>query len=197
MAAFDRDRDAILLWDQHQGRELYRNRFFSKLSACDPGGALLAAAMIRFAQRWSVASMGRPVPEVDTHHGCYRLSASHLPAGLFGRDEALVVAAQRIDPALPSARQLAAGWGLSFREAEIALALAHGQTDVSIARTLGISPHTDTTPSTFSRSSESTRGRRSECACWRPRMFTVRMLIRDRLGRALRSVGPSVARTVG
>jgi DNA-binding CsgD family transcriptional regulator len=142
IAAFDRDRDAVLVWDPHQGRELYRNRCFSQLTACDPGGPPLAAAMTRFAQRWSVASLGRQVPEVDTHHGWYRLSASHLPAGLFGRDEVLIVAAQRIDPALPTARQLAVVWGLSSREAEVVLALARGQTDVSIARTLGISPHT-------------------------------------------------------
>lgn len=142
MAAFDGGRDAVLVWDPRQGRELYRNRCFIELTACDPGGALLAAAMIRFAQRWSAASIDRPVPEVDTRNGCYRLSASHLPAGLFGRDEALVVAALRLDPALPSARQLAAGWGLTSREAEIALALAQGGTDLSIAQTLGISPHT-------------------------------------------------------
>jgi DNA-binding CsgD family transcriptional regulator len=142
MAAFDRSRDAVLVWDPRQGQELYRNRFFRELTACDPGGAPLAGAMIRFAQRWSGASMGRPGPDVNTHHGRYHLSASHLPAGLFGRDEALVVAAQRLDPALPSAWQLAAGWGLTAREAEIALALAQGGTDVTIARTLGVSPHT-------------------------------------------------------
>jgi DNA-binding CsgD family transcriptional regulator len=154
-AAFDGGRDAVLVWDPRQGRELYRNRCFIEPTACDPGGALLAAAMIRFAQRWSAASIGRPVPEVDTRNGCYRLSASHLPAGLFGRDEAL---------ALP------AGWGLTSREAEIALALAQGGPDLSIARTLGISPHTvrHHAEHIFSKLGI-TRGRRLRSACWGPR----------------------------
>ena len=142
MAVFDGGRDAVLIWDPHRGRELYRNRIFIELTAGDPGGSALATAMIRFARLWSAASLRRPEPEVDTRYGRYRLSASHLPPGLIGRDEALIVAAQRLDPALPTARQLVAGWGLTRREAQIALALASGRTDASIALTLGISPHT-------------------------------------------------------
>ena len=109
---------------------------------------------------------------MDTRYGRYRLSASHLPAGLIGRDEALIVAALRLDPALPTARRPSPLDGDSLRrEAQIALALASGRTDASIALTLGIvSPHTirHHAEHIFSKLGIHSRKAIRAFACWKP-----------------------------
>jgi DNA-binding CsgD family transcriptional regulator len=71
----------------------------------------------------------------------YRLLGSYLPEDVFGTDGVLVLV-ERLRPILPAEAQLRNRFGLTNREAEIALLLAEGLTDAAIAERLAISPHT-------------------------------------------------------
>jgi DNA-binding CsgD family transcriptional regulator len=161
LAAFDAKRSAlvatldgltegVLIWDGSGGRELYRNRALGEMASADPQGERLVAAAIRLAggliARGIVAMQAAQPPrvltELVTAAASYRLRASLLPAGGFSRDGTVMVAVERTTPALPTPAQLQAVFGLSDREASIALWLSTGATDVAIAEAVGLSPHT-------------------------------------------------------
>mgnify|MGYP002780665409 CR=1 FL=1 len=80
--------------------------------------------------------------ELRTAHAAYRLRATLLREGLVTAQPAVLVALQRLTPAAPCAATVRARFGLSQKEAEVAVHLARGESNDAIARALFISPHT-------------------------------------------------------
>ena len=72
----------------------------------------------------------------------YVLRSALLAAGLFDGDASVVTAIQCSTPELPDAARLRVRFGLTAREAEVALLLAHGASNKSIAARLRISMST-------------------------------------------------------
>lgn len=135
------------------GRERFRSQALCDLLAADPERERLSAAMEQIAAaaggvrraetKTAIAETPRPpAREITTAHAPYRVLATLLPAGLYGADPAVLVALERTAPALPEPRTLIARYGLTAREAEVALLLARGTSNRQIARRLEISPHT-------------------------------------------------------
>lgn len=133
------------------GRLLFRSRGCERLLRDEPTSNEFLAAMEELARG---RSAHRPLHrrksadrdwtnsrEVTTERGTYRLWASSLPPTLFGT-EAVLVEVDRRDRGLPTAEQVQARFGLSPREAEVALLLAEGLDNKTIAERLHISPHT-------------------------------------------------------
>jgi DNA-binding CsgD family transcriptional regulator len=142
--------EGVLVCDRSLGRTLHRNRALEDMLVADPEGSTLAAAAERLARGLSGATRAarhlQPglvvLSEIATTAARYRLRASLLPPGVVNRDGALLVAVERTTPAIPTAAQLAVAFGLTRREASIALRLGIGGSDRAIAEALGLSPHT-------------------------------------------------------
>lgn len=79
--------------------------------------------------------------DLETSGACYRLTASYAPPDLLG-GEAVIVRAARTQLTLPSAMRLAARYGLTPRQAQVALLVAQGYTNKELAAELVISPGT-------------------------------------------------------
>lgn len=135
------------------GRERHRNAALVRLLGADPErvqveGALglLAADLRRLAfPRWGEGAAGpaRFEREVRTARSRYTLRASVVPAGAFGPGEAAVVSvAADFPPALPPPDALRQRFGLTAREAEVALLLAEGLTNDAVADRLFVAPKT-------------------------------------------------------
>jgi DNA-binding NarL/FixJ family response regulator len=145
--AFDANPDPLLVYDTATDRELYRNHALARLAAQDHEAPALLAAMIRLARRMGSPTSKAWVPppatlDVATALTSYRLSASHLPATIFGSERTVLIAAERAQQPLPSIPELMREWRLTRREAQVALALARGESDGAIAQVLEVSPHT-------------------------------------------------------
>ncbi|HET7458830.1 MAG TPA: helix-turn-helix transcriptional regulator [Gemmatimonadaceae bacterium] len=124
------------------GRELYRNRALDRWLATD--AATLPAALadaVHHAARAADGPAPRGAPPA-TAGGRYRLAARLLAPGAFDRATTVLVVVERTGAALPSADVLRARFGLTPREAEVALRLAVGDSDGEVAGTLGVSHHT-------------------------------------------------------
>lgn len=147
---FDSIRKALAVFGPG-GRVLFRSRGLDRLLSEDPGPGALSADMERLARSvtpWR-ARRGRKssVPrwsntaEVTTGRSVYRLWASRLRAALFGVG-AVLVQVERAGSLLPPASEVQAHFGLTRREAEVALLLAEGLDNQTVAKRLSISPHT-------------------------------------------------------
>ena len=139
--------DGAAVWDR-AGNCRYRNRALIDLLAADTERALLERRLADVAQRTLARPVGnRHATALDagdvtlvTAANRYRLQATYV-AGLGAGEPwvlVLVWAARR----LPSASLLRARYGLTPRQSEVAQRLAEGQSDVVIARALGISRRT-------------------------------------------------------
>lgn len=89
------------------------------------------------------APLGPAEPRVEVRGAVagYSLLAGYLDPELLGV-AGILVTVERHGSLLPSIRQLEARFALTAREAEVALLLARGLTDATIAERLTISPHT-------------------------------------------------------
>jgi DNA-binding CsgD family transcriptional regulator len=73
----------------------------------------------------------------------YTLTPTIMPPAVFSLGESiLVLVTARGKPTLPAPEQLVERFGLTPREAEVALRIASGATRESIAAELQVSPHT-------------------------------------------------------
>jgi DNA-binding CsgD family transcriptional regulator len=79
---------------------------------------------------------------VATAAGRYFISVAAAGAGEPADDWVFVVSVERVVTELPSTGELRARFGLTQREAEVALLLAHGSDNGTIAESLGVSAHT-------------------------------------------------------
>ncbi len=140
------------------GRTLQRNHALLRLLATEPEAATiqvaadaLAATLVQALAggatgRGSRAFGGRPPRasgEVRTGEGCYRLFGTVLePGARPGPGTRLLLVVEPCAQRLPDPISLRRRFGLSRREAEVALLLAQGGRNTQVAARLGISPHT-------------------------------------------------------
>ncbi|MEP7065560.1 MAG: helix-turn-helix transcriptional regulator [Gemmatimonadota bacterium] len=155
-ATMDLMSDGIAIYDGATGAELHRNpALVSLLAAEQEAGVVeervrkLARSLCELAQFADGGSRGRrplrTTPAFDdlrTSAARYMLRASLLPPSVFARERVVLVAVDRAGVSLPTAQALQNRFGLTPREAQVALRLALGDSDAKLARTLGVSPHT-------------------------------------------------------
>lgn len=133
------------------GSELVRNVAMGHLLRLEPDPERLMQQVRSFAQRILPLLDGRAPVDVagaaGTHRvrtgaASYLLRGAFLPAGSFGGLPAIWVTVQPAQARLPPVELLRERFGLTAREAEVALLLARGGTNKAIARELGIRPAT-------------------------------------------------------
>jgi DNA-binding CsgD family transcriptional regulator len=105
-------------------------------SVVSPDGETVATPSLELGRIGAVAT------DISTAAGGYHLRAIRLCPGLFGSDGSVLVIADRLpDDAVDRAR-IRERFGLTEREAEVAVLLADRRRNAEIARALGISVHT-------------------------------------------------------
>jgi DNA-binding CsgD family transcriptional regulator len=106
----------------------------------------LTADLCRQAETGSEEPKGEPkgngIREVLTPGALYRLRGRIAPEGVVMHHPSVVVTVERSAVGFPSEQQIRDRFGLSQREAMVALLLAQGQSNSRIAATLSISAHT-------------------------------------------------------
>ena len=155
-AAEARRRSATLLDAIHEGaavfdfacRRLHQNHALLRMLAADPEQDTLARAVTRMAVGLTEGPLvpeplGRaPASEVRTAHARYRLAATVLPEGTCGAGRSVIVTVLRAGPEPLCASTVAERFGLTRREADVALQLVEGRSNAEIASALDISTHT-------------------------------------------------------
>lgn len=82
------------------------------------------------------------VREITTARASYRVRGSLAGAGLMGPGTALLVLLEQTSPDLPSDAAIQERFGLTRKEARVALLMAEGKSNEEIAKALFISFHT-------------------------------------------------------
>lgn len=155
LEALDETSDGFMVYDTERGQEIHRNAALAAIERSDPEGLLVVDAMQQIAHRMSektrfadstataltMAALTQN-REIRTARNRYLLHPTLLPAGTCSRVASVLVVARSLSPALPSPIELCARFGLTRREADVAVHLAAGMSDDAIARRIGVSPHT-------------------------------------------------------
>lgn len=134
------------------GAEVHRNPALRRMLDAEPERERLlremhrlaaALASLRRAGKATRTGVAEPaVREVRTERAAYSVRGTYAGGDLLGPDAGILVALERTTPRLPSAESLRARYGLTGREAQVALLLAAGKRNEEIAGALCISPHT-------------------------------------------------------
>lgn len=152
MASVDLLRDAVAFVDG-SGRLLHCNPTLRALLEAEPRRAALEATMIDLGRSvarlrggrskvWDLRGPGAVMRRLAGNAGEYACSAVLTGVQVTGGQEIVLVTVQPPGLQLPSVRQLQQRFGLSPREAQVAHAVARGQTTPQIAAALGVSAHT-------------------------------------------------------
>lgn len=143
---------ALCLFDA-SGAEVHRNTAARELfrGEVEADRLLLAAsatsyelARLRRRQRKTDAT-GPAAPGdrlVQLDSGRYRMRALYIQSHVIDIHDLVIVRLESLGPRLPPSRTLRERFGLTPRQAEVALLLARGASNRQIAEALGISPHT-------------------------------------------------------
>lgn len=127
------------------GRLLHRNPPASALAEA-PGGDELSAQAARcargFARPESLVDPGSVRRRLRTPKGRFELTASLLPPGMLQLSPTVLVTATNRSERLPTRAEVRERFGLTRRQAEVALLLAQRLSNTEIAERLFISPHT-------------------------------------------------------
>lgn len=147
---FDSVHQALAVFEP-DGAVLFRSHALERIFDVDPRWSRIAAAMEDLARKMAprgAEPMDGSEPrartkqaEVSTPRCGYRLWASPVRPSVFGTDGVLVQVERR-GGVLPPREDIEARFGLTPREAEVALLLAEGLHNRRIAERLSISPHT-------------------------------------------------------
>ena len=147
----DRLDDGAAVFDG-RGRALHTNASCDDLERDDPEFPLVHAAMAEVARSFRGSGNGKtehasPLiglgpKSVRTIRDRYLLTPSLLPEGTLTREPAVVIIVRPASPRLPSEGELQGRFGLTRREAEVALLLARGLSNRQIAERLFLSPFT-------------------------------------------------------
>jgi DNA-binding CsgD family transcriptional regulator len=155
-STFDMLSEGMFVFDAAACRELHRNPALVAILSRDPEAGLVeyrARALARTLHgihRWGARGHARRtengalpgLDDVRTACGCYSLRASVLPTALYAREQVVLVTVERHGIVLPTTALLRERFGLTPREAQVALRLAQGDSDAELARSLNVSPHT-------------------------------------------------------
>lgn len=169
LPAFKAGLDAIALLDAHRatldvlpvplavftmdGQEVFRNPALGCLLVSDSEAERVRAAMSHLVASLCTLGFGRPAggaPTLDpadrtvkTRKTTYHLRGTLLASSVFSQDGAVMLSVTAgATPSLPDAEILRERFGLTRREAEVALLLAEGLSNRALAERLFISPHT-------------------------------------------------------
>lgn len=149
-AALDAAAAPLIAFDA-DGRIQYRTSALAKLLERDPAAESVVRAARQLALSAAAAfvrpsAAATPAPStrtVTTALDSYTLRATPLPEEAFGAERSIAVLVRPTSaPSLPTTAELEASFGLTQREAEVALQLASGATRKQIAAALAISPNT-------------------------------------------------------
>lgn len=143
--------DEGILFCATSGEVLHRTPMLRQMIATDSEATFLERELVSVAERLR----RQTTPERDTapavrtlvqhtHTRCagYRIRATLVRGEQFGREWIIAVILERNSPALPTPKLIRDLFGLSQKEAQVALLLAEGKSNEEVARGLGISPHT-------------------------------------------------------
>lgn len=140
-AVLDSMEDGIVLL-RSDAHPCFRNAAAERLLYADSERAVLSREIRSVSQ----AALGRKNDaevEVGTQAGWYRMRATLLTEKIKEiKNRAVMVTIQRSEPALPSPEFLMRWFSLTAREANVALLLARGASNATVASELHISQHT-------------------------------------------------------
>jgi DNA-binding CsgD family transcriptional regulator len=151
--ALDQLSDAVVVYGADR-RELHRNAALLRLCEADPEHPRLLSEVARLAYALYPLGFGRTghrdetalAPgqrSVVTAKARYALRGTLLPPGAFSNEAGVMITVvKRGGPELPGPEVLRERYGLTVREAEVALHLAEGRSNDEIADRLFLSPHT-------------------------------------------------------
>lgn len=151
LSTLDRLEQPTLVCDM-AGRALHATPALADLFHRDPESGILRAHMEELASELSTTvsdpdDFGRRTPtpiarQVRTRYGDYRLRGFLYRQPPAGDAPLVVVTIRRFGAKLPAPQELRKRFGLTPRQAEVALLLARRKTNPEIAEILCISPHT-------------------------------------------------------
>jgi DNA-binding CsgD family transcriptional regulator len=141
--------DGLLVCDS-SARVLHANNALLRMMSQDPEGERLLDASREAARRLIRQLQSAEgddhsiscVLEIATSRAVYRMRGTLMKTEPFGAGATVMVAAERVTPELPTEESLRERYGLSRKEARVALYLAQGNSNEMIAARLSISPHT-------------------------------------------------------
>jgi DNA-binding CsgD family transcriptional regulator/PAS domain-containing protein len=151
-AALDAAGEPLAVFDA-DAAETHRTPALVALLAADPEAGAVGAGLSAFARRLrplvfsrraDAADAAVPTATVQTARAAYALRAVLLGAGAAGLGDAFVVTVEPrgLATAFPSPAAVREAFGLTRREAEVALLVAEGLANDAIADRLFVSPHT-------------------------------------------------------
>jgi DNA-binding CsgD family transcriptional regulator len=149
--AVDAFPEPFVVMDRY-GREVHRSARVTELLRADQQAGIVLERVRALARDVGAGLAKHPavgngvapaVVNVRTSVREYTLTATVMPAAVFSLGESiLVLVSPRGAPTLPAPERLVERFGLTRREAEVALRIASGATRDAIAAELGVSPHT-------------------------------------------------------
>lgn len=143
----DRLTEGVVVY--RDGSEVYRNGALRRMLSTEGRREEVIAAAAVCAEELARAPVGPSagMPDdsstaVRTPTNRYHIAASHLEGGVGGVPVTVLVVVRPATPLLPDETELRDRYGLTPRQAEVALLLARGRSNREIAGRLGISRHT-------------------------------------------------------
>lgn len=143
-------RQPVALYDI-RGRLRHRNRALEAVLAGEPEAERVGAAMdslaTTFGDRYHGPARAQdPLPaeverQIETRARSYALWGGYGPTDAAG-EHSILVQLESLGPVLPQPEAIEERYGLTPREAAVALLLAEGYSDKAVAKDLGISWHT-------------------------------------------------------
>jgi DNA-binding CsgD family transcriptional regulator len=138
---------------ERSGAIMHRNVALTRVLAEDPEGNRIQiemeivgrtlASLLAGPAKSHQSGIGAPLlREITTSRARYRIRGSMADDGLFGRGSAILVILEETTPQFPSEQVLQQRFGLTRKEARVALLMGEGKSTEAIARSMFISSHT-------------------------------------------------------
>jgi DNA-binding NarL/FixJ family response regulator len=142
--AFDDLETGMAIFGDGGLREVGRNARLEALLGHEPERDRLWEAIARQAAGSPSApgSVRDEAQDVELAGGSYRLVTSRTSAGSLLHESAVLILVDRLNPGLPTTRELRVSFGLRGREPQVALLAAEGLSNAAIAERLRLSSHT-------------------------------------------------------
>jgi DNA-binding CsgD family transcriptional regulator len=142
--AFDDVETGMAIFGEGGGREVGRNARLDELLDAEPDRDRLLEHITRQAARAAAApgSTREEGLDLELAGGSYRLVTSQAAAGTLLHEPAVLILVDRLNPGLPTTRELRVSFGLRGREPQVALLAAEGLSNAAIAERLRLSSHT-------------------------------------------------------
>jgi DNA-binding CsgD family transcriptional regulator len=142
--AFDDVETGMAIFGDGGTREVGRNARLEELLNDEPDRDRLLDIIARQAARAATAAgtAREEGQDLELAGGSYRLVTSRATAGTLLHEPAVLILVDRLNPGLPTTRELRVSFGLRGREPQVALLAAEGLSNADIAERLRLSSHT-------------------------------------------------------